>query len=169
MNGDISVQSPADPVLNRGSVFTFSLRLKLPAKQVSQASAISNGREKLVFKKSMHFLIVDDSKVNLLVAKMMVQKFGGKVTTAESGTEAINLAKANEFDVVLMDVQMPELDGHQATMELRKLNYAKPIIALSANAYSEDIQKSLDAGMNGHLQKPFTEEKLFQKIIQFIS
>lgn len=167
MKGDISVQSPLDTVLNRGSAFTFLMRLKLPSEQIRQAAPTSTGQKK-VFKTSLHILIVDDNPVNLLVAKKMVQKFGAKVTTADSGHEAINLVKANEYDMVLMDIQMPELDGYQTTMELRTLNYTKPIVALTANAYSEDVQNSLNSGMNDHLQKPYTEEKLFQKLLKFV-
>ena len=167
MNGDISVQSP-DPILNSGSAFTFSAKFRLPARQASLGFPPNAERKKLVFKKSLHFLIVDDNAVNLLVAKKMVQKFGATVTTAESGNEAIDLVKANEYDMVLMDIQMPGLDGHQTTRELRKLNYTKPIVALSANAFSEDVEKSLNSGMNDHLQKPYTEEKLFQRIIMFV-
>ena len=168
MNGEISAHSPADPVLNTGSAFTFSMKLKSPAQLVSPASPTSAGREKLAFKKSLHFLIVDDNAINLLVAKKMVQKFGGKVTTAKGGMEAINQVKTNDYDMVLMDIQMPELDGHDATRELRKMDYTKPIIALSANAYTEDVQNSLDSGMNDHLQKPYTEEQLFQMIVKFV-
>jgi signal transduction histidine kinase/CheY-like chemotaxis protein len=168
MNGDIRVQSPVDPILNTGSAFTFRLTLKLPVQQAGPASPVNAGGKKRAFTKSLHFLIVDDNAVNLLVAKKMVQKFGAKVTTAKSGKEAINLVAANDYDMVLMDVQMPDLDGHDATRELRKLNYTKPIVALSANAYADDIQNSLHAGMNDHLQKPYTEEKLFQMLARYV-
>jgi len=104
-----------------------------------------------------------------LVAKKMIQKFGAEVTTAESGLEAINLVKSHNYDIVLMDVQMPDMNGCETTVELRKLNFTKPIIALSANAYPEDIQNSLMAGMNDHLQKPYTEDQLFGKISEFIT
>jgi len=63
---------------------------------------------------------------------------------------------------------MPELDGHDATRELRKLNFTRPVVALSANAYTEDVQNSLNSGMNDHLQKPYTEEQLFQMIVKFV-
>jgi len=168
MKGGIRVQSPVDPVLNNGSAFTFTLQLGLPATQSGPESPPREDRLNLTFKKSLHFLIVDDNAVNLLVARKMVQKFGAKVTTAKSGMEAINLAKSTEFDMVLMDIQMPEVDGHEATRVLRKLNYAKPIVALSANAYTDDIQNSLNCGMNDHLQKPYTEEKLFQMLTRFV-
>ncbi len=171
MNGDICVNSPADSITNTGSIFTFSIKLKLPDTQTTTSSA-GEGVKKLVFEKSLRILIVDDNPVNLLVAELMVKKFGAEVTTAESGNDAIKLIKDGEgdaYDMVLMDIQMPGLDGYQTTVELRKLKYMKPILAVSANAYNEDVQNSLTAGMNDHLQKPYTKEKLFQKIMEFVA
>jgi signal transduction histidine kinase/CheY-like chemotaxis protein len=167
MNGDIRMESPVDLVLNNGSAFTFFIKLKLPAEQSGPASNL-NGRQDRVFKTSPHILIVDDNKVNLLVAKKMVQKFGAKVTTVESGILAIDLVKAISYDMVLMDIQMPEMDGYQTTMELRRLHFTLPIVALTANAYTEDVQNSINSGMNDHIQKPYTEEKLFEKMIKFV-
>jgi signal transduction histidine kinase/CheY-like chemotaxis protein len=163
MGGAITVESPANKVSNRGSVFKFSFRLKLPEK-MEKAIVIGKESKNVMFKGSLSVLIVDDNAINLLVARKMVEKFGVKVTTAKSGLEAINLVKANAFDLVLMDIQMPELDGYATTRQLRTMYFTKPIVALSANAYTQDVQKSLDSGMNGHLQKPFTESELFQII-----
>ncbi len=172
MNGDIIVSSPADPQTNRGSVFTFSIKLKLPDKQIAPESPVKSEAKKLRFEKPFHILIVDDNPVNLLVAELFVKKFGGKVTTAQNGSEGINRIKhaaADQYDIVLMDIQMPGMDGYQTTIELRKLKYTMPIIALSANAYSDDVQSCLNSGMNDHLQKPYTEEKLFEKITKFVT
>ncbi|HYF71009.1 MAG TPA: response regulator [Ohtaekwangia sp.] len=167
MGGDITVQSPADPVLNTGAAFTFTIRLRLPVKQtqpaVGAATSISHA-----LKNPCHVLIVDDNQINLMVAKNMVKKFGAKVTTAENGHEAIDLVKSTGFDLVLMDIQMPELDGYETTLELRRMDFNKPIIALSANAYKEDVQNSIKAGMNDHIQKPYTEKVLFQTITKFV-
>ena len=123
---------------------------------------------KRVFERPLHILFVDDNSVNLLIAQKMIQKFGGIVTTARSGTECISLVKTNTYDVVLMDIEMPDLTGLEVARELRKLNYANPIIALSANGYLEDVRESMAAGMNDHLQKPFTAETLFNKILEFV-
>ena len=168
MSGDISVQSPVDPMLNRGSAFTFIFKLKLPETPSLKEPDINSNIGKTVFKRPLHILIVDDNKVNLLVAKKMVKKFGAEVSTAENGLEAINLVKSKSFDLVLMDIQMPVLNGYETTIELRKMNYTKPIIALSANAYKDDVQNSLNSGMNDHIPKPYTQEQLFQKIVQFV-
>ena len=163
MGGDISVQSPVDH--NRGTAFTFSLKLKLPSKRTLPTS--DTQLEKLAFKKDLHILIVDDNKTNLLVAKKMLKKLGAKVTTAETGREAIGIVQTNDYDMVLMDIQMPEMDGYETTVEIRKLNYKKPIVALSANAYSDHVQNSLNSGMNGHLHKPYNENQLYQIVSKF--
>jgi signal transduction histidine kinase len=168
MKGDIASVSPAEVGLNKGSIFAFTLALKVPKKMPVQEQTNSVDKESITFGRPLHILIVDDNQVNLLVAKKMVSRFGAEVSTAESGIGAINLVKANNYDMVLMDIQMPELNGYETTVELRKLGYTKPVIALSANAYSDDIQKSFESGMNDHMQKPYTLQQLFQRMSQFL-
>lgn len=168
MEGDITVQSPADVVLNSGSAFIFTIKLKLPL-PVGNPEQATTLTEKLTFDKPFRILIVDDNKINLLVAKKMLKKFGAEVFTADGGHEAIDLVKHNEYDLIFMDIQMPEIDGYETTMELRRQSFAKPIVALSANAYSDHIQNSLNSGMNGHLQKPFNEKQLFDTVNKFVS
>jgi CheY-like chemotaxis protein/anti-sigma regulatory factor (Ser/Thr protein kinase) len=164
MDGSISVHSPENEDTKQGTVFTFTIRLRVPERKMLN----NNGKRRhdhLMFSRPLQILIVDDNPINLLVARKMVERFGATVTAAVNGLDAVNLANKNEFDVILMDIQMPELDGHEATRWLRGTHfYTKPIIALSANAFPEDIQKSLEAGMNAHVQKPFTEAHLFQVI-----
>jgi len=168
MGGQISVKSQVEPSENRGSVFTFTLKLKLPATAIQGKTSSRETSNDRTFQKKLKVLIVDDNAINLLVARKMVQKFGMEVTTTDRGKEAINLlSKGGQFDLVLMDIQMPELDGLETARQLRQLPYTNPIIAVSANAYSQDIQNSLDAGMNYHLQKPFTEKELFEVINRF--
>ena len=161
MNGSISFESPADQESNRGSVFRFMFELKVPGEAVAKVAAAKHAGR---LTKAVRVLIVDDNAVNLLVARKMSEKFGAHVTTVDSGMAAIDVTKTKEFDIVLMDIQMPDFDGLQTTRQLRKLNFTKPIVALSASAYKEDIQKSLQSGMNGHLQKPFTASELFSVI-----
>jgi PAS domain S-box-containing protein len=168
MKGDITMVSPTDVAMNSGSMFTFTLALNLPQKTPAQHPINLLGSEVITFGRPLHILIVDDNQVNLLVAKKMVTKFGAQVSTTENGFDAISLVKANNYDMVLMDIQMPELNGYETTVELRKLGYKKPIIALSANAYSEDIRKSFESGMNDHMQKPYTGQQLFQRMSKFL-
>lgn len=161
MKGEVSVVSPADPNAMCGSTFCFTVCLSLPATKLHESVATAKS-EKLLFDQRLRVLIVDDNAVNLLVAKKLMQKFGAEVTTAERGLQAIELVKQNTYDLVLMDIQMPEIDGYETTRRLRQLEFTMPIIALSANAYNEDVKNSLKAGMNDHLQKPFTDKELFQ-------
>jgi two-component system, sensor histidine kinase len=162
MDGSINVVSSIDPAAN-GSTFTFTLKLQLPANAV-RAKSQPNTTNKPAFRNPVHILIVDDNEINLLVAKKAIMNFGGKVTVAGGGIEALNLVKSNDYDLILMDIQMPDMDGYATTRHLREMNFQKPIIALSANAYNEHIQQSLDAGMNDHVQKPFNPQHLFKVV-----
>jgi signal transduction histidine kinase len=168
MNGEIGIQSPVDAVQNIGTTFSFSLKLKMPPETSTQGPPKISAKPQFSFEKPVHILVVDDNSVNLLVAKKLLQKLGAVVRTAETGLEAIEMATSSSFDVILMDIQMPGLTGYEATVELRGLGYTKPILALSANAFREDVDKSYEAGMNGHLQKPFTERELFQHIVKVL-
>ncbi|MFZ6009777.1 MAG: response regulator, partial [Bacteroidota bacterium] len=162
MDGDINVVSPANPELGRGTMFTFTVKLKVPTQQVKDETKEST--DKLTFGKPIHALVVDDNEINLLIARKVLQNFGARVTVADNGKNAISLAKENNFDIILMDIQMPDMDGYTTTMNLRKENFSNPIIALSANAFAEHVQQSLDSGMNGHIQKPFNPKQLFEVI-----
>ena len=114
-------------------------------------------------------LLVEDNPLNLEIAAEILQEVGLIVDTANDGDVAIeklrNAAKG-QYDLVLMDVQMPKLDGYTATKEIRTLDnpYAAnlPIIAMTANAFEEDKKKSFEAGMNGHLSKPIEIDKLME-------
>jgi signal transduction histidine kinase/CheY-like chemotaxis protein len=161
MNGSISLVSPADTKLNRGTAFVFTFKLKVSDRVAVTVAPVV---EIMKVSKPVNVLIVDDNPVNLLVAGKMSRRFGAKVTTADSGLNAIKLMQAHQFDLVLMDIQMPDLDGHETAQQLRQLHFTTPIYAVSANAYEEDVQKSLLSGMNGHLHKPFEEHELFQII-----
>ncbi|MGJ8669832.1 MAG: response regulator, partial [Oceanococcus sp.] len=108
-------------------------------------------------------LVVDDNPINLKVAQAMLKKLGHLTHAAAGGQEAIALLEREEYDCVLMDCQMPEMDGYEATRTIRAKSgkYADlTIIALTAGAYDADIDRSLAAGMNDHLSKPITLKKL---------
>lgn len=168
MGGDITMESPVDPIEGTGTSFIFSLKLGLPQQSAVAAPPPSPVPEKPVFNRTLKILVVDDNKINLLVAERMLVRFGAQVTTAVSGTSALTKIKLEEFDLVLMDIQMPEMDGYEATREMRRQNFKNPIVALSANAYSDQIQESLKSGMDGHLQKPFNEKQLFHTVSKFV-
>ncbi|MDR1924160.1 MAG: response regulator [Planctomycetaceae bacterium] len=113
-------------------------------------------------------LLVEDNKINQLVASEILKSLGVEIEIANNGIEAIESVQKNDFDLILMDVQMPIMDGLTATKEIRKLqkNSAAriPILAMTANAMDTDYQKSVEAGMDDHLTKPIDPEKLKQSL-----
>ncbi|MCR5301235.1 MAG: response regulator [Lachnospiraceae bacterium] len=116
-------------------------------------------------------LVVDDTMNNLRLAERILGKYGFTVRTADSGISAlkqISESKPGDIDLVLMDVQMPVMDGYEATGKIRKLADPAlsqiPVIAMTANAFESDIQAAFDAGMNGHIAKPFLPKDLITKI-----
>lgn len=165
MGGNISVNSPVNKEKNSGTEFIFSIKLALPKGKYDNNFNDSEA-EKL---NPVEILIVDDNRVNLIVAQKMLEHCGASVTTAISGKDAIEKVKLKDFGIILLDIQMPEIDGYKTATILRGSGYKKPIIALSASAYREDIRKSLDAGMNDHIQKPFTIKQLVSAINKYTS
>ena len=115
-------------------------------------------------------LLVEDNEINQQVAKEILEGAGLNVALANNGQEAVNAVKENEYDAVLMDVQMPVMDGYTATREIRKDERFKelPIIAMTAHAMAGDEDKSLQAGMNGHVTKPIDPDQLFSTLQKWI-
>ena len=115
-------------------------------------------------------LVVDDSALNREVAKEFLVDVGIKVSTASNGEEAVNMIKQHSYDLVLMDVQMPIMDGLTATQIIRKdIKYKQlPIIAMTAHASPDDYKRSLDNGMNDHLNKPIEHQLLYRTITRWI-
>ena len=117
-----------------------------------------------------HILLVEDNEINQQVAREILETAGLAVTVADNGQIAIDLIQKQAFDAVLMDVQMPVMDGYTATRKLREdPRYQDlPIIAMTAHAMAGDQEKSFDAGMNGHVTKPIDPEKLFATLAKFV-
>lgn len=115
-----------------------------------------------------HLLLVEDNELNLEIEVTILESAGFRVTTAENGAEAVEKVRSalnDPYDAVLMDIQMPVMDGYEASRQIRHLEDKRlsqiPIIAVSANAFEEDVNASLAAGMNGHIAKPISVDKLF--------
>jgi signal transduction histidine kinase/DNA-binding response OmpR family regulator len=116
-------------------------------------------------------LLVEDNEINQQVAKEILESAGLNVTLANNGQEGVNAVKENEYDAVLMDIQMPVMDGYTATREIRNLKSEirnVPIIAMTAHAMAGDEDKSLEAGMNGHVAKPIDPDQLFATLQKWI-
>lgn len=124
--------------------------------------------DKLDVLKKMRVLLVEDSPDNQMLVTRKLQNNGIDVTVASNGRQAIQAIESNEpFDVVLMDLQMPEMDGFAAVTALRQKNYTKPIIALTAHAMKEERDHCLANGFNDHVCKPIDFPELFKKLAHF--
>ena len=115
-------------------------------------------------------LLAEDNEINRLVAQEMIEGAGFQVEVAINGREAVEmtLAPGATFDLVLMDIQMPEMDGLEATARIRKAGKDLPILAMTAHALESERQRCLDAGMNDHIPKPFEPEALFAALARWI-
>ena len=116
---------------------------------------------------------MEDIELNREIAEMILTEAGFTVESAPDGTDAVAMmekAEENYYDVILMDIQMPNMDGYQAAMSIRafadKAKASVPILALTANAFKEDCDKALEAGMNGHIAKPLDAGKMFRLIAE---
>jgi CheY-like chemotaxis protein len=114
----------------------------------------------------LHLLLAEDNLVNRKVALAMLQRAGHTVSVATTGKEAVRLAQNERFDLILMDIQMPEMDGLEAAQIIRQSKTAAgvPIIAITAHALKGDSERFLAAGMDGYIAKPFQQEELFEAV-----
>jgi signal transduction histidine kinase/FixJ family two-component response regulator len=110
-------------------------------------------------------LIVDDNKINIVILKKILEDVNIKVDTALNGKVALEKIKTRHYNMVFMDIHMPEMDGFEATKRVRKFNTELKIFGLSANVTSEAIEKAFDCGMNNYISKPFTKEQLYNLIL----
>ena len=111
-------------------------------------------------------LLVEDNELNMEIAKFIIENEGANVTCATNGKEAVNIYKKSPefFDIILMDIMMPEMDGYEATKVIRSFDQQIPIVAMTANAFTEDKIKAKKAGMNAHLSKPLDKDRLIQVV-----
>ena len=167
MGGRITVKSEQ----GKGSEFTISLRFPIGEAKTEQtppaAKASAFTGKKL--------LVVEDNELNLEIASTLLKEAGFAVDTAENGkvaVEKVEAASADRYDLILMDIQMPEMDGYEATRRIRALPDTKkaalPIVAMTANAFEDDRKNALRAGMNGHIAKPLDIQKLFQVLSELL-
>jgi signal transduction histidine kinase/CheY-like chemotaxis protein len=167
MNGDITLESE----VGRGAVFRVSLNL--PNGAVSDASPIAATRRKTVLPRmSGHVLLAEDNEVNKTIVLAWLDRLGFTADCAKNGREALALLESRSFDLVLMDCQMPEMDGFTATAEIRRREALTgghvPIIALTANAIEGDRDTCLRAGMDDYLTKPFKGPHLADVIARWL-
>ena len=122
-------------------------------------------------KHSIRILLAEDNPVNQKLAKMMLTKAGYQVEIAGNGREAVEKfsSSPDDFDIIFMDIQMPEMDGMEATKEIRRRGYAEiPIIALTAHAMKGDREKCIEAGMDDYITKPVKRENVFEILEKYV-
>jgi signal transduction histidine kinase/BarA-like signal transduction histidine kinase len=161
MGGEIKLTSQK----NKGTTTCFTLRLPIgAAHDLPQPEYPTAEAEELrLHLRGKQVLLVEDNLFNRQIAKSFLSQAGVQVTEAEHGGRAVELLRRQNFDLILMDVQMPVMNGYTATSVLRQqLGITTPIIALTANAINGEREKCLAAGMNGYLAKPFQEGQLLQ-------
>lgn len=169
MGGSIAVESKKGV----GTTFTVEIPLEL-TEQVIESEQKQPLHRDLT---SVHVLMAEDNDLNADLATIMLEDAGMTVTRASDGKEVVDLFKNHSrgtYDLILMDIMMPNMNGHQATKAIRAMGIDRPdavtipIIALSANAFIDDIQESLDSGMNDHISKPINMEEVTDTIAKYI-
>jgi signal transduction histidine kinase/CheY-like chemotaxis protein len=167
MGGDITIES--EEGVGTTVCATFAVEeIRNPASAVEYSGIVLlNDIGKPL--SGMNVLVVEDGKVNQIVITKMLHDAGATVQVAENGklgVEAVNASK-QDFDVILMDMQMPVMDGYEATFRLRQNDFKRPIIAVTAHALTGDMEKTLKAGCNAYLSKPVDRNKLIDTILKY--
>ena len=167
LNGKLSVKSE----FGIGSTFTLALDLKskpeviteaIIPKQVTETVEIQN----ISFKG--HVLLVEDNKTNQKLISKILSKKGLTVDIANDGYEGLKQIQNKSYDLILMDLQMPNMDGITATKKIRTFNTEIPIIAITANAFESDRQNCMDAGCNDFLTKPIKQSHLWSALAKYL-
>ncbi|QOI98198.1 MAG: response regulator [Flammeovirgaceae bacterium] len=159
--GSITVESTE----HKGSVFTIII--PYPIGNVTRFKSRPTAAPTKALQKGIRVLLVEDNDINRLYAQSILKGWQCKTHAAENGLVAIEKLKSNTYDVVLMDIQMPVMDGYESTRAIRLMAPPAgkiPIVALTANATKADVDKCMAAGMNTYLPKPFTPDDLYQKL-----
>jgi CheY-like chemotaxis protein len=163
MGGTITVDSAP----GKGSAFAFDVDFLIVAapeavapRKVEILAPVSGGRRARV-------LVAEDNETNRAVVLSMLDRLGVEYAVAEDGKQALDAATREDFDLILMDLHMPEIDGYGATEAIRALPGARgkvPVVACTANAFADDVARCRAAGMDGHLAKPFRLRQLAEEL-----
>ena len=170
MDGNISVESEK----GKGSTFTVELPLELTEADKVQKQASPGDSTDLA---GVKILMAEDNDLNAEIAMVQLEELGIHITRASDGKEALKIFASNQpgtFDIIFMDIMMPKMNGYEATEAIRAMQDHPdarriPIIAMTANAFAEDVQASLDVGMNGHLSKPIVMDDVIKTIARNLS
>lgn len=160
MNSDIKFSSE----LGQGSCFEFELEMTKGSGDINREETVGSAARLTL---DAVVLVVDDNKFNMVIAKDFLEDWGCKTLEAYNGIEALEVLKSESVDIVLMDIQMPEMDGYETSRIIRQTNPSLPIIALTADVVGDVIKRVYASGMNGFISKPFDPEEFYQKVKMF--
>ena len=167
MGGKINVSSE----YGVGTTFSFSLELleslQSDTREVKE-KALDELEDEVNQLQNVTILVAEDNKMNQTLVTMLLEDSQLSLEFAQDGDMAVDMFKRKSYDLILMDIQMPNMNGYEAASAIREINASVPIIALSANVMQEDMQKSLNAGMNAHLAKPIDTLKLYAELLKFL-
>lgn len=158
-NAEIHLESE----VGKGSHFHFTVQFE-KAQQNSYNAAKKDFSEPLTDFAGINILLVEDVEFNILFAEQILKTWGANIDVALNGKEALHKVETGRYDIILMDLRMPVMDGFTATKEIRRFNNETPIIALTASASAELLEKILDNGFNDHVLKPFAPKDLNRSI-----
>ncbi|MFO7978488.1 MAG: PAS domain S-box protein, partial [Bacteroidales bacterium] len=149
----------------KGSTFSFTFSYKKVQESFPSAQAVKSSQEEPQGQLDLSVLLVEDKKVNQMVASLVLKEMGCQVAIADNGLKALEKVKQQQYDVILMDIQMPVMDGVTAVKNLRSMNISLPlIIGLSAEAMEGDAEKYISLGMDDYLTKPLDAHLLYSKL-----
>jgi signal transduction histidine kinase/CheY-like chemotaxis protein len=164
MNGQLRVESQPD----QGSTFYFTVSLKIPQMAAIESSQAGQSSHPSARRRALQILLAEDTPTNQKVAQYLLTKRGHIVEVARNGRQALDLVVQREYDVVLMDIQMPVMDGFQATAAIRALTDPVkahlPIIAMTAHALKEDAERCIAAGMDAYVSKPIQVDEFIELV-----
>ncbi len=165
MNSNIEVSS----TLGAGSTFRFTLELLPSSEEEYETLTKLDQEEETVSYAHKKILLVEDNPFNVKVATQFLKNWALPYEVAENGQIALEMAQKNNYDLILMDLQMPEMNGYEATTEIRKFNTNTPIVALTASAIAEVKSRIESAGMNGAITKPFVPNDLKKSVMKYLT